>query len=76
METINWEEIDPVVYMALWVVNRHEEEWRELYSRAKKYSFIRRAKLEAKTRSLIGHDRILTHDISWRGLPERTPQGN
>ncbi|WP_153605113.1 hypothetical protein, partial [Pseudomonas aeruginosa] len=57
--------MNPRIGVALWVLDRHEWNWRKL----NEYAFIMRKKLAAKAVALIAHDRILTDEILTRGLP-------
>ncbi|AMA37831.1 TPA: hypothetical protein L5A14_006767 [Pseudomonas aeruginosa] len=55
----------PRIGVALWVLDRHEWNWRRLNRSA----FIMRKKMAAKSVALIAHDRILTDEVLTRGLP-------
>ena len=57
----------PKVGIALWVLERHEWNWRALDNSS--HAFIQRSKIAAKTVSLVAHDRILNDEIISRGLP-------
>lgn len=63
----------PKVGIALWVLERHEWNWRALGSSS--HAFIQRSKIAAKTVALVAHDRILTGDILSRGLPSSYKNG-
>lgn len=51
--------------ISLWVLERHEWEWRGFCSGG----YMRRSKLAAKCAALIAHDRILNGELLTRGLP-------
>jgi hypothetical protein len=53
------------VQLALWVLDRHEWNWRQV----NQYLHFQRKKNAAKTAALIAHDRILTCEIVSRGVP-------
>ncbi|HBO0350755.1 TPA: hypothetical protein ACP31N_001084 [Pseudomonas aeruginosa] len=57
--------MSPRIGVALWVLGRHEWNWRRL----NRYAFIMRKKMAAKAVALIAHDRILTDEVLARGLP-------
>ena len=57
----------PKTGIALWVLERHEWNWRTLEGNG--HAFIQRSKLSAKTVALVAHDRILNDEITSRGLP-------
>lgn len=57
--------MNPRIGVALWVLDRHEWNWRRL----NRYAFIMSKNLAAKAVALIAHDRILTDEILTRGLP-------
>lgn len=57
----------PNTGIALWVLERHEWNWRTLEGSS--HAFIQRSKISAKTVALVAHDRILNDEIISRGLP-------
>jgi len=57
----------PKTGIALWVLERHEWNWRALDNSS--HAFIQRSKIAAKTVALVAHDRILNDEIISRGLP-------
>ena len=57
----------PKTGISLWVLERHEWNWRTIEGNS--HAFIQRSKLSAKTVALVAHDRILSDEITSRGLP-------
>ena len=57
----------PKTGISLWVLERHEWNWRTLEGSS--HAFIQRSKISAKTVALVAHDRILNDEIISRGLP-------
>lgn len=55
-----------VVEMALWHVRNIFQIWENSHG-----AKMRRARLEAITRALINHDRMITYEFAWRGFSIR-----